>query len=1219
MKSWERKDKAFAVKLMLMLALLFGAAWPTGIGRIAADGPPPTDPPVVVHATWNVEPGQIVGIYGANFAGGAQLPVVKALPLSSGLPVSPASATVALTVVNAQDNLIEAIFPATAPSDTYAVWVETAAGTSDPFWFNRAEPFWLSETTAYEGQQVRLFGRNFANPVTGSVYNTAVTLVDAVYGNRIAASVAAASAYTVDFVVPAAAIGGEYRVEVSNGAGGAAGNVTLDNEQPLTVIARNANANALETELGLSLYWLAEIPHNQRFNVRTYGATGNGVTDDTYGIQAAIDAASAAGGGIVFFPEGTYSFSSFWIHDRTILLGEGKDETKLVYNGGNVPDYPRTIIGRSAFTTGNYGEARKLLYSDGSYSGVVSLSIVSDIVRPQDDTRRRIQGYVAPIAFLGTPKSDQQYGELPVPNDSPGYLVKDVGLDIADGTGAILYATELNVIEDTEVHVTHTGLETGVSKLVRLRNNQVSNTMRPAAYAPAGHIWFENNTLTGISYESYWPSVGFRFNESTSSIEHRYGDFPLTANYIANNHTQGVFGSPTGNEGEGLLWQGAARLIYSQATSADAQSLTDTTASYTNTYIDRTVLILSGKGIGQLRKITGHTGNTLTLDRPWDVVPGPGSAYTVDKGPAMHNIIVNNLLEGQTNKGGIMFYTKDYDNIIDGNTLRNTGGIWLAANHNTDRLRADYSYFTLVKNNTLSGSSKPGHGQGNTLAIGPGTDGGIEASPKAGAPSTGVYGNEIRNNDLTSIGTDVPFGNAYQEKYVTRSGIVVSTPGELSYPMAQGVIVAGNRIRQAYAGVHLADSSFDTVLADNDFAGNRTAIKDTGSVRTILIHNGQPVPYRPIGTADLAPDGSAKVSWPPVAYAHGYTVSRSAYEAGPFEPLATVTGTTYVDPQAGGQAYYYALQSLDAANVAGDPYIVKAKMSFVTDGTFDTPGRAFQMAFAGNTAYIADQGAIRIVDVSNPGQMQEVSSIVLAGNTKNVFLDGTRLYATDTNKLYAIDVSNRTQPTLLGSLAITNAGNVRVAGNTAYVARGTSGIGIYNVANPAAMTLIRNVGNLGNVNDFDVQGNYAYVAAQSSGLKIIDISVPSAAAVVGTYSDVVSTRAVTVHNGYAYVADSTNAGAGGLLVLDVSTPSSPSFVSRLNTGSGTLNVEIIGPYAFLSEYLSKIVVASIGDPLHPQLIGEYASNSSVFQTVTMNDGTVFAVNSYNGLKALHVK
>lgn len=46
------------------------------------------------------------------------------------------------------------------------------------------------------------------------------------------------------------------------------------------------------------------------FNVRDYGAVGDGATDDSTAINSAITAASGAGGGTVFFPQGTYVVSS---------------------------------------------------------------------------------------------------------------------------------------------------------------------------------------------------------------------------------------------------------------------------------------------------------------------------------------------------------------------------------------------------------------------------------------------------------------------------------------------------------------------------------------------------------------------------------------------------------------------------------------------------------------------------------------------------------------------------------------------------------------------------------------------------------------------------------------------------------------------------------------------------------------------------------------------
>jgi polygalacturonase len=58
--------------------------------------------------------------------------------------------------------------------------------------------------------------------------------------------------------------------------------------------------------LMLTLSALADSETGNTFNVKTFGATGDGTTLDSPSINKAIDACAQAGGGTVYFPAGTY-------------------------------------------------------------------------------------------------------------------------------------------------------------------------------------------------------------------------------------------------------------------------------------------------------------------------------------------------------------------------------------------------------------------------------------------------------------------------------------------------------------------------------------------------------------------------------------------------------------------------------------------------------------------------------------------------------------------------------------------------------------------------------------------------------------------------------------------------------------------------------------------------------------------------------------------------
>ena len=66
-------------------------------------------------------------------------------------------------------------------------------------------------------------------------------------------------------------------------------------------------------------------------NARTAGAKGDGVTDDTAALQAAINTAAARGGGVIYLPAGKYIVSSPLLisNSNIVIRGQGLEKTTI--------------------------------------------------------------------------------------------------------------------------------------------------------------------------------------------------------------------------------------------------------------------------------------------------------------------------------------------------------------------------------------------------------------------------------------------------------------------------------------------------------------------------------------------------------------------------------------------------------------------------------------------------------------------------------------------------------------------------------------------------------------------------------------------------------------------------------------------------------------------------------------------------------------------------
>lgn len=87
----------------------------------------------------------------------------------------------------------------------------------------------------------------------------------------------------------------------------------------------NVAASPAEIEAAVDAYLTANpVSAGTAYNVMDYGATGDGVADDTDALEDAVAACVAAGGGVVFLPIGTYKIRrTLHLGPNVVLQGEG--------------------------------------------------------------------------------------------------------------------------------------------------------------------------------------------------------------------------------------------------------------------------------------------------------------------------------------------------------------------------------------------------------------------------------------------------------------------------------------------------------------------------------------------------------------------------------------------------------------------------------------------------------------------------------------------------------------------------------------------------------------------------------------------------------------------------------------------------------------------------------------------------------------------------------
>jgi hypothetical protein len=137
--------------------------------------------------------------------------------------------------------------------------------------------------------------------------------------------------------------------------------------------------------LGRAVNGLADLlmtlnpPPTDLLDATAYGAKGDGVTDDTAALRAALTAAAAAGSG-VYVPAGTYKIGTLTIPDGVTLTGQGHDASWL-QGGilfGSYDAISHLRLGDVGERTHNGPDATRTTFTDVRFRGTSPVYLGSD-------------------------------------------------------------------------------------------------------------------------------------------------------------------------------------------------------------------------------------------------------------------------------------------------------------------------------------------------------------------------------------------------------------------------------------------------------------------------------------------------------------------------------------------------------------------------------------------------------------------------------------------------------------------------------------------------------------------------------------------------------------------------------------------------------------------------------------------------------------------------
>lgn len=290
-----------------------------------------------------------------------------------------------------------------------------------------------------------------------------------------------------------------------------------------------------------------------------------------------------------------------------------------------------------------------------------------------------------------------------------------------------------------------------------------------------------------------------------------------------------------------------------------------------------------------------------------------------------------------------------------------------------------------------------------------------------------------------------------------------------------------------------------------------------------------------------------------------------------YERIALSGGLAYVFDSESG----YRLRILDVRN-PDEPFEIGSYLS----------QRVYGMAESGDRVYmVGSHATLEVVDISEPANPEANASLRISvpSSPNRLVLEGNNLYVVDGSELLIADVSDPSNPVILGFYDTREyILDLVVSNGLAYVISEAAGLSVIDFSNPAS-PILRGTSILSDgARNIAIADNLALVMRSSdrgNGIQIIDVSNPDDPVAIGWYSTPSFAQAVIASTHVGYVLDER-----GLSVLNLNDPTDPTTMGVLeHSGARWTGMAMLGGQLILADNRTGTLwIVDITDPANPR-------------------------------------